>query len=232
VRVIHTYLLYIGEIAPHFMPVAIFVLFALLVPSAATEIEFVTADLPWAVAERGYEAPPLEVRVSGSCPIGGVGYAVVSGALPPGIQLSRLGYFSGVPLHTGEFAFTVRASDGCGWVGKHFNLVVTGAPILTVKPMRISFECKEKEAPAEQQLHVASTWPRLAYRLTTGTAAWLTAIPEKGTTPRPGSAMAEDTVHVRVDTTGLKPGHYKASVNVSSWQALQPVNVEVELTVN
>jgi hypothetical protein len=209
---------------------AIFVLFLTLVP-AGTEIEFVTVELPWAVAEKGYEAPPLEVRVSGSCPIGGVGYAVVSGALPPGIQLSRLGYFSGAPVHTGEFSFNVRASDGCGWVGKTFKLVVTGAPVLTAKPLKVTFECKEGANPPDQEIHVSATWPRLAYRMTTGTAAWLVATPEHGTTPREGSGMAEDVAHLRVDTTGLKAGNYKTTITISSWQALRPVRVEVELTV-
>jgi len=46
------------------------------------------------------------------------------------------------------------------------------------------------------------------------------------------SAMADDIVHLRVDTAGLKPGHYSASITVSSWQVLKPVNIEVELTVN
>lgn len=213
------------------MPAAILLLFALFVP-VTTEIEFVTMDLPWAIAEKGYEAPPLEVRVSGSCPAGGVGYAVVSGALPPGIQLSRLGYFSGAPLHTGEFRFTVRASDGCGWAGKQFTLVVTGAPVIKVTPLRISFACKAGEAPPEQQMRVSATWPRLAYRLTTSDAAWLIAVPEHGATPRQGSAMADDIVHLRIDLAGIKPGHYTASIAVSSWQVLQPVRVEIELTVN
>jgi hypothetical protein len=197
-----------------------------------TEIEFVTADLPWAIAEKGYEAPPLEVRVSGSCPIGGVGYGVVSGALPPGMQLSRLGYFSGTPLRTGEFIFTVRATNGCGWTGKRFTLVVTGAPVIIVTPLRISFECKAAETPAQQQMRVSATWPRLPYRMTVANAAWLTATPEHGATPREGSGMADDIVHLSVSTVGLKPGHYKASITVSSWQALQPVLVEVELKVN
>jgi hypothetical protein len=213
------------------MLIAISVLLLLFVP-VTTEIEFVTIDLPWSIAERGYEAPPLEVRVSGSCPHGGVGYAVVSGAMPPGIQLSRLGYFSGSPLHTGEFTFTVRASDGCGATAKQFELVVTGAPVITVTPMRISFSCKAGETPREQQIRVSATWPRLAYRLTTSNAAWLTATPDHGASPRQGSAMADDIVHVRVDTTGLKPGRHLASITVSSWQVLQPVNVEVELVVN
>ena len=206
------------------------VLLALFVPPT-TEIEFVTVELPWAVAEKGYEAPPLEVRVSGSCPHGGVGYAVVSGALPPGIQLSRLGYFSGAPLHTGEFPFTVRASDGCGWTAKQFKLVVTGAPVITVAPLRLTFLSKAGETPDEQKVLVSATWPRLGYRLTKSDAGWLRATPEHGSTPRQGSAMADDIVHVGIDTVGLKPGHYKASITVSSWQALEPVRVEVELTV-
>jgi hypothetical protein len=210
------------------MPAAILLLFALLVPYT-TEIEFVTTDLPWAITERGYEAPPLEVRVSGSCPIGGVGYAVVSGALAPGMQLSRLGYFSGAPLHSGEFKFTVRASDGCGWAAKMFTLVVTGAPVIKVTPMRVEFAGK---TPGEQQIRVSATWPRLAYRITTSDAAWLTATPEHGATPRQGSAMADDIVHLRIDSAGLKPGHYSASITISSWQALEPVRVEVELAVN
>jgi hypothetical protein len=213
------------------MLAAILLLFALLVP-ATTEIEFVTAELPWAVVEKGYETPPFEVRVSGSCPHGGVGYAVATGALPPGIQLSRLGYFSGVPLHTGEYTFTVRASDGCGSVGKQFTLVVTAAPVLTVRPERVSFAVKGGETPPEQELRVSASWPRLAYRLTISNAAWLTATPEHGTTPRQGSGMADDIVHLRIDATGLKPGNFTASITVSSWQALEPVRVAVELTVN
>ena len=203
----------------------------MLVP-VTTEIEFVTADLPWAIVEKGYEAPPLEVRVSGSCPHGGVGYAVVSGALPPGIQLSRLGYFSGAPLHTGEFMFTVRASDGCGWAAKQFILAVTGAPLITVAPMRVSFICKVGEAPKDQELRVSATWPRLAYRLMVSSAPWLTATPAHGSTPHQGSAMAHDIVNLHVDPEGLKPGHYSASITASSWQVLQPVSIEVELTIN
>jgi hypothetical protein len=209
----------------------ILVLLAFVVP-LSTEIEFVTADLPWAIAEKGYEAPPLEVRVSGSCPIGGVGYAIVTGALPPGMQLSRLGYFSGAPLHTGEFKFTVRASDGCGSTGKEFLLVVTGAPLILVTPVHLSFACKAGENPPEQELRISATWPRLAYRITTSDAPWLIATPEHGATPRQGAAMAHDTVHLRVETSGLKPGHYSASITISSWQVLNPVRVEVELTVS
>jgi hypothetical protein len=157
---------------------------------------------------------------------------VVAGSLPPGVQLSRLGYFSGAPLHSGEFHFTVRASDGCGYIGQQFTLVVTGAPVLTVAPVHATFSAKAGEHPPEQEIRVSATWPRLAYRLNMPNAAWLSATPDKGMTPREGSGMAADIVHLRVDTTALKPGKYSATILVSGWQVLEPVRVEVELTVN
>ena len=104
--------------------------------------------------------------------------------------------------------------------------------MLTATPLQISFECKAGATPAEQHIRVSGTWPRLAYRLTVTDAAWLNATPEHGKTPREGSAMTEDIVHLRVDAAGLKPDHYSAIVTVSSWQALQPVRVHVTLTVN
>ena len=138
----------------------------------------------------------------------------------------------GAPLHTGEFPFNVRASDGCGSSVKQFTLVVTGAPVISVTPAHLSFICKAGATAVEQRVLVSATWPRLAYRLTLSGAAWLAATPEHGTTPREGSAMTQDIVHVRIDTAGLKSGHYTASVAVSSWQALEAARVEVELTVN
>ena len=44
--------------------------------------------------------------------------------------------------------------------------------------------------------------------------------------------MSDDIVHLRVDTTGLKPDHYSATITVSSWQAFQPVQVDVSLTID
>jgi hypothetical protein len=224
------------------MRLAIFVLIAAFVlelsrPLAwGVEIEFLTPDLPWAVAEKGYAPAALEVRVSGKCPLGGVGYTLAGGKLPPGIQLSRLGYFSGVPLHTGSFEFSVHASDGCSWTAKRFTIVVTGEPILTLKPDRFAFQWIAGDVPPpEQMLHISATWPRLAYQIVSSTGGsdpdWLKATPEHGFTPREGSAMDDDQVHIRIDTTGLKPGHYAATLSVSAWQALPPSPVAIDLNV-
>src|SRR5260370_41978858 len=90
----------------------IFVFSLMLVPAApAAEVEFVTTDLPWAAVHRGYAPPPLDARVSGKCPSGGLGYSVVSGALPPGGVPSGLGYFSGGPPRTGTFRLIFRPQN-------------------------------------------------------------------------------------------------------------------------
>ena len=216
------------------MPAGALVLggFLVLLPLRAADIEFVTQELPWAVVDRGYAPPPLESRTSGACTSGGISYALVSGAMPPGLQLSRLGYISGVPLRTGSFEIAVRVANGCSWTTKHFILTSTGAPVLSGTPPKLEFRWSlgQKTPPPEQVVHVSATWPRLAYR-TTGTAEWLTLTPELGYTPRQGSALAGDAVHVRVDPSRLKPGRYHAIVAVSAWQALEALVIAVELTI-
>jgi hypothetical protein len=210
------------------MSAAILLLAALLVPGLgwAADIEFVTQEIPWAIADKDYSPAPLESRASGACPLSGVGYAVVSGALPAGLRLSRLGYFSGTPKSTGSTDFTVRVSNGCAWAAKRFTLVVTGAPVLTVTPARLVFE----QPGGAQVLHVSATWPQLAYQASSS-AGWLKAAAERGFTPREGSAMAEDLVHVTIDGSQLKPGRYSATITFSAWQALNAPAVVVELTM-
>jgi len=184
------------------MPLITLVLDTLLVlaPVQAGQIEFVTSQLPWAAAGRGYAPPPLEVRISGTCPLSGLGYAVVSGDLPPGLALSPLGYFSGTARLTGSFDFTVRASNGCSWTAKKFTLVVASPPVLLVQPARLEFrrvsgeKAPEDGPPEEQILRVSSTWPGLSYRVTVAIPdsldagstemLWLSATPEHGVTPQ------------------------------------------------
>jgi BACON domain-containing protein len=210
---------------------------AVLAPLGAfaqrTEIEFITEELPWAVIDKGYSPAPLEVRVSGMCPLGGIGYSVVSGALPPGVQLSRLGYFSGTPVRNGTFDFIIRAANGCAWTGKRFSIVVTGAAVFSVTPAKLEFDYTTgADAPVEQVVHISATWPNLPYQVTVSSADWLKASPDHGFTPRAGSALAEDQVRVRVDASRLKPGHYSGTITISAWQALYAPSIGVELIVN
>jgi hypothetical protein len=200
-------------------------LVAVLLPLKAADIEFTTPALPWAVVDRSYTPPPLAVRSSGACPLGGVGFSIVSGELPPGIEFSRLGYFSGVPTRTGAFEFAVRVSNGCTWTARRYTLVVTGAAVIMVAPGKLALN-----GDSEAVLRVSASWPQLPYRVTSSTE-WLMGSPEHGVTPRETSALSGDTVHVRANTATLKPGQYSATLTVSAWQALEPVRVPVELTV-
>jgi Viral BACON domain len=214
------------------MPVRRFILVYLwaFVTLHAADIEFITQELPWAVVDKAYAPAPLEVRTSGACTSGGIGYAVVSGALPPGLQLSRLGYFSGVPLRTGSFDVILRVATGCSWTTQRFTLVSTAAPLLLGTPSKLEFKSSAASTAHEQVIHVTSTWPRLTYRATSS-ADWLTSAPSRGFTPREGSALADDPVRVRVDPSHLKPGRYQAVITISAWQAYETLRVGVELTV-
>ncbi len=214
--------------------------FVLASHATAADIEFVTENLPWAIADRPYSPPPLQSRGSGECLLDGVGYGIVSGVLPPGIQMSRLGYFSGTPARTGAWEIGVRVSNGCSWTARHFVLTVTGAPVLTATPDRLVFQAVSGgPLSPEETLHVSATWPRLNYMLTAipvspaepARADWLKIQPEHGFTPRESSALTEDAVHVRADPSGLKPGRYSARIVISAWEALEARVIDVELTV-
>ena len=109
--------------------------------------------------------------------------------------------------------------------------MVTGAPVLSVKPQKVEFRSKAGQNPPDQDVRVSGSWPKLAYRLTVSGVAWLAAQPEHGFTPREHSAMSEDIVHLHIDTVGLKPGRYAATVTVSSWEALEAPKIEVVLVV-
>lgn len=189
------------------------------------DIEFVTQELPWAIADKPYSPPPLEVRSSGKCPLGGIGFAVAGGSLPPGLALSRLGYFSGTPTRTGDFGFGIRVSNGCTWTVARFTLTVTGAPVITASPTKLRFE-----GAGEKMLHVSATWPLLHYGATSS-ADWLKVTPVHGFTPRPSSALTGDDVVIAVDPSSLKPGHYSARITFAAWQALEAASVVVELDV-
>jgi hypothetical protein len=153
-------------------------------------IEFVTAELPWAPIGKEYAPAPLDVRTSGECPLSGLGFAVIAGALPPGIELSRLGYFSGTASRAGSYDFTIRAANGCSWTAHRFTLLVTEPPALGIRPERIQFQAVVGEgSPPPQLLHVTATWPHLPYEISISGGDWVKALPDQGRSPGPAGAV-------------------------------------------
>jgi hypothetical protein len=207
-------------------------LLVLLPPLSGADIEFLTQELPWAVVDKSYAPPPLESRTSGACPLGGISYAVVSGALPPGLQLSRLGYLSGVPLRAGSFEIAIRVSNGCTWTARHFVLTTAAAPVLSSSPRALVFVETAERAVAVQTVHISATWPVLAYQVSSD-SAWLTATPELGfMRTKSASQPGGDTLRVRVDGHDLKPGSYQGTITISAWQAAEALRIQVVLTLN
>jgi hypothetical protein len=192
----------------------------------AADIEFVTQELPWAIADKPYSPLPLEIRASGKCPLGGIGFSVAGGELPPGLELSDLGYFSGTPLRTGDFDFGISVSNGCARAARRFTLTVTGAPVLTASPEKLYFA-----GAGVKHLQISATWPKLSY-LVTSSADWLKVGPVHGFTPRVSSAFSGDDIVVTVDPALLKPGQYSARITIAAWQALEAASVTVELEVS
>lgn len=190
-----------------------------LTPAGAADIEFVTQELPWAVLNRPYSPAPLEARSSGTCPLGGISYAVVSGELPLGVQMSRLGYLSGVPTEMGRFEIAVRVSNGCTWTARHFVFVVTEPAILAASVVALEFP---GHGAAAQTIKLVSTWPRLTYQAATN-VPWLTLVPSKGFFP--------DEVTASVNTKNLKPGRYEGEITISAWQAVDALRLPVVLVV-
>src|SRR6185369_10154747 len=68
---------------------------------------------------------------------GGTGpytFALTSGALPAGLALSSGGVISGTPTVTGNFAFSVQATDSVNNTGSQAYTLVIGGNIITLTP--------------------------------------------------------------------------------------------------
>jgi hypothetical protein len=197
----------------------------------AGDLEIAARDWPWAIVDRPYTPPPIEVLDGGRCPVGGVGFAVISGALPPGIRLSRAGYFTGIPTKVGAYWFAVRVANGCSKATRWVELMVSGAPILRASPERVRFVADDGPL-RPQTVRVSASWPKVEYQAVVRMGKeWLKAVPKRGATPKPGDALDADILELVVDPKGLKAGFYRGEVVLSAWNALDPVLVKVEFVV-
>jgi hypothetical protein len=109
-------------------------------------------------------------------------WALVSGALPPGLALDATrGAIAGTPRTAGNFAFAIRATDGEGRV-TNTSAAVRVAPRLAVKTSRLrpatvgsSYEAKVAPVggvqPVEWRLVRGSLPPGVSFSRSTGTIA-------------------------------------------------------------
>lgn len=197
----------------------------------ADDLEIAARDLPWAIVDRPYAPLPLEVLDGGRCPVGGLGFATISGALPPGMRLTRAGYLTGTPSKIGHYWFAVRVANGCSKATRWMDLVVSGAPLLQVSPERVRFV--SDDGPLRPQpVRVSASWPKLEYQVSIRSGKeWLKATPRRGVTPKAGDSVDADVLELVVDPKGLKAGFYRGEVVISAWGALDAPVIKVELVV-
>jgi Putative Ig domain len=112
---------------------AIIALAGLATTAVAAPLTILTATLPNGTQWKAYTPIPL-VTLNGVPP---VTWAVVTGALPPGITLTTtLGvtYVGGTPTLAGSFGFTLSASDAGGQVGSMAYVVIINPPLVVATP--------------------------------------------------------------------------------------------------
>ncbi|RWB20854.1 MAG: autotransporter domain-containing protein [Mesorhizobium sp.] len=87
------------------------------------------ATLPNATAATAYSN-----TITASGGIAPYTYATTAGALPAGMSLTTAGELTGTPTQSGNFSFTVAATDAHGQTGSRIYNLTVGLPSLTVAP--------------------------------------------------------------------------------------------------
>jgi len=97
----------------------------------AAPLQITTASLPAATLGVAYTA---NLAATGGAPA--YTYALATGALPGGLQLSAAGVISGTPAAAGAFNFTVRVTDTAqGSAQRSYTLTVQTRPVITTESL-------------------------------------------------------------------------------------------------
>lgn len=153
-------------------------------------------------------------------------FQVAGGELPAGVRLESDGRLTGEPQRIESGALSVRVSTPCSERTSDWTWTVRGAPLLFVEPAEVVLDSSTSRAT----VLVSSSWPGLAYSLTTTDGSplppWLRAKPRRGRTPREGSALTGDRVELTVDAS-LAPPDAAVKLLVHAWGGKEPAALNV-----
>ena len=193
---------------------------------AASGIAIRTEDLPRAIRGVSFAAP-IQLSMSGRCPIDDVHFTLASGRLPSGLGFNLSG-ISGIPRELGFFRFVVRAENSCTSAAREFQILVTAKPILEVSPETVEMAVTAGDGAHQRTtVLVSASWPGFPYSVSEPREHWLTLLPAEGITPSEGSALRGDRLILDVDPSKLEPGLYRQTITVSGWQAASVARIEV-----
>ncbi len=195
-------------------------------------LTIVTGSLPEATSGQEYFAALI---VQGGCvsPFNPARLSIVSGGLPPGLELSG-GAIRGRPSQTGIFQFTLEARDVCAAVAtRTFVLTVNGPggeppkPSISAEPAALTFEMDLGGPPPAQKSVQLTSAAAQGFHAAANTAAggdWLSVTPGAGATPA--------TVVASVSPAQLAPGTYLGEITVQPDTAgAAPTTIPVTLIV-
>jgi sugar lactone lactonase YvrE len=94
-------------------------------------------------------------------------FAIISGSLPPGLQLSN-GVLTGTPTAVGTFYFTISATDSVAKIGNKDYAMVVGAPNLSLTPARQAMSDGTAESAYTQQFTAGGGTAPYTYTVSNG----------------------------------------------------------------
>ena len=143
--------------------------------TSATASLTITIDAVFEITSTSLESGTLGVPYSGAISAGGAAtpftWAIISGALPPGLELSTSSgtsvSISGIPTVEGSFNFTIQVTNAAGTpLSQSFNIVIAPPPALSVATRSLA-NGTVGEAYSEALQAVNGT-PPYSWKITTG----------------------------------------------------------------
>ena len=99
-----------------------------LTANACASVSLSPPSLPGGAVGTSYSQ-----TITATCGTAPYTYGVTTGTVPPGLNLSSAGFFTGTPTTAGSFGFTVGATDASGCAGSAaYSVAISGTPCPTI----------------------------------------------------------------------------------------------------
>ncbi|MGA8150578.1 MAG: putative Ig domain-containing protein [Terriglobales bacterium] len=180
----------------------------------------ITVDAVFAFISTSLESGTLHVPYSGSISAGGAAtpftWAIISGALPPGLVLSTSSgtsvSISGIPTVEGSFNFTVQVTNSTGTpLSQSFTIVIAPPPALSVATRSLADGTQDEAYSAA--LQAVNGTPPYSWKMISGNLPAGLSLSTAGLIS--GTATAAGTSTFTVQVTDSAKSKASASVDLS-----------------
>lgn len=176
-----------------------------------------TITLAPATLPPGVKSQPYSQTITATGGVGAYTFAVTGGALPSGLTLSTAGLLSGTPTVSGNFSFTITATDTNSATGSQaYTLSVTATPLVSIAVSPASVTVKVGQV---QQFAAIGTYADNSTADITTQVAWTSDAPGVASVDAGGRAtgFGPGTAHIVATQVSV---HGQADVTVTSGTAV------------